>query len=192
MNIKKIWRDPVWSKVIAGVLLMVITAIVSVIRSSYSETESFMDVLYTVLGVKINLWLALAVVLVVWIVVSFVKQKKNKENLIPQLPFVKEFTEGKYQGMQWKWRWKWSKSFKFFYVTDLNLVCPYCKEGVLTVGYSYVDYVCGNCGADIHSSNLNVNYDAVKTQIINDARKKYNRYDEYIGEINSGYVKVKE
>lgn len=192
MNIKKIWSDPVWSKVIAGVLLMVITAIGSVIKSIHSKTESFMDVLKTVFGVKVNLWLALAVFLIVWIVVSIVRQKKNKKNSIPKVPFVNEFTEGTYQNIRWNWRWQWSKTFKIFYVTDLNLVCPYCKKGVLTVGYSYVNYVCGNCGADIHSSNLNVNYDAVKTQIINDARKKYNRYDEYIGEINSGYVKVKE
>ena len=118
MNIKKIWRDPVWSKVIAGVLLMVITAIVSVIRSSYSETESFMDVLNTVLGVKINLWLALAVVLIVWIVVSIVKQKKNKKNSIPQVPFVNGFTEGDYQRMKWKWRWKWNKSLNIYDLTD--------------------------------------------------------------------------
>ncbi|MBQ3617418.1 MAG: hypothetical protein IJQ89_07020 [Bacteroidales bacterium] len=182
MNIKKIWRDPVWSKVIAGVLLMVITAIVSVIRSSYSETESFMDVLNTVLGVKINLWLALAVVLIVWIVVSIVKQKKNKKNSIPQVPFVNGFTEGDYQRMKWKWRWKWNKSLNIYDLTDLNLVCPLCNEGVLTIGY--MNYRCGKCGVEINYRELNVNHDAVKTQILEDAKRNYSSYEDFIGEVN--------
>ena len=39
-------------------------------------------------------------------------------------PFVDGFTRWMYQNQIWKWRWEWSSTYKFYYVTDLNIECP--------------------------------------------------------------------
>ena len=190
--LKRIWNDSVWSSVIASAIIAFAGFLFSLLKSLFLKDVQLGETLKEVFCFKANVWVVLLIVMSVVITISVIKstviRKKEKAKEIPVPPFVNGFVEEFYQNLRWKWRWQWSKSNGFYYLTDLNLVCPNCKDGLLTVGY--MNYRCGKCGADIPYGFMNADHDAVKNQILADARKRYSYCEEYIGEINSVYVKA--
>lgn len=179
--LKNTWHDPVWSKVISGIILFALGVLSSLVKGWLSNTETISEAFQSVFTYKINIWIAIAIVLAVMIVVGVVKRYRNESSRIPAPPFVNDFIAGMYQGQRWQWRWQWSKTFKYYYIADLSIVCPACKQGLLTLGI--MDYKCGKCGADIPYKWLNTTHDAVEKQVLEDARKQYHYCDEYIGKM---------
>lgn len=178
-KLKAIWHDPVWSKVIAGVVLAILGAVYALLKAWASDTETIPDALVAVFGFKVNIWLAAAIVIILLIIVGLIKKNREKTNrkLVP--PFVTSFTEGMYQGQRWRWRWQWSEKNNYYYVSELSIVCPVCHDGLLTL--VYMNCKCGRCGADIPYSMLKTTSDAVAKQILVDARKDYAYCKEYLG-----------
>lgn len=184
--LKKIWNDPVGSKVISGIILAMLGVAYSAVKAWLVGGKSVQENLAIVFGYKVNVWIALACLLIILAVTGIVKrkkEKKEKEKDPPLPPFVNDFTEGMYQGQRWKWRWQWSESNSFYYMEGLSIVCPACKEGLLST--VYMSYRCGKCGADIPYQMLNTNHKSVKKQILEDVRQKYSNFKEYIGELSS-------
>ena len=179
-GLKKVWYDPVWSKVIAGVILALGGVLWSFVKGLVNNGESIPEALSDVFGFKVNVWIVIAIILAVLIVVSLVKRKNDISNRAPITPFREGFVGGVYQGQKWKWRWQWSETDKVYHLMDLNLVCPQCKEGLLTVGYS--NYSCGKCGIHIPFRMMGANYEAVANQILADSRSNYSNCAQYIGE----------
>jgi len=185
--LKDIWHDPVWSKVIATAIITASGFVGSLLWSWLSKGKSLEETLNLVFGLQINIWLALAIVMFALIVRGVIQRRKHKQDRIPLPPFVKDFTKGLYQGQRWEWRWQWSKTYKFYYIADLSIVCPVCHDGLLTI--TYMDYKCGKCGADIPYNMLNANAEAVEKQILEDARRQYNYCAEYIGQMPQSIVR---
>lgn len=182
--IKKIWNDPVWSKVISGIILAVLGLLYSVIKGVLIGSESIPDEIATVFGYKVNVWLAIVVMLAIWAIFGYYNKRGDENEEVPLPPFVTDFIEGCYQSLRWRWRWQWSDTKKYYYVSELSIVCPFCHEGLLTLGL--MNYKCGKCGADIKYSMLNTNSDAVSKQILVDTRKNYDYYKEYLGPVPAG------
>lgn len=176
---KNIWHDPVWSKVISGIILFALGLLVSFIKGCLSETETIHEAFFTVFTYRVNIWLVVAVLLVLMIASAIVNRIRRNSITIPVPPFVNDFTWGVYQGQKWTWRWQWSNSRMSYYIVDLNIVCPVCKQGLLTE--DYYGYKCGKCGADVLHSMLNTEEKAVKKQVLEDARERYRSCSEYIG-----------
>lgn len=63
MNIKNIWNDPVWSKVISSIILLMMASGYALIKS-YLDNVSFIDVIQTFGGVQIKLWLIVLIVVI--------------------------------------------------------------------------------------------------------------------------------
>lgn len=183
--LKKIWNDPVWSKVIAGVILAVGAAAYSVIKGWISDAETIPEVLQSVFAYKINIWVAL-VILILTLIISGVRRNMEVDK-IPEPPFVKGFTENLYMHRVWTWRWQWSKTWKFYYIDDLSIRCSNCKNGKMTEGEE--GYMCARCGNIIPYEQLGTDPEVVLKQILADARERYSYYAEYIGEIISGFIK---
>lgn len=182
-KIKSIWNDPVWSKVIAAAIIAAVGALFSLVKSWFNENVSFEEAFKTVFSYQVNLWLAITVVMMVLIIVGVIKKTEANKQRVPVPPFVNDFTRWMYQNQVWKWRWVWSPTNKFYYVTDLNIECPNCHEGVLDL--ESMNYRCPKCNVSYEFDWINGNPDGVKKQLLEDARTRYNYCKEYIGEIES-------
>lgn len=174
--LRDIWNDPVWSKVIAGVFLGILGSLFSLLKYCFNESESIPEAFQTVFSYKINIWIAGFIVLSYQMIISLIR-KRNRS--VPKPPFIKDFTRGIYQDQAWKWQWKWNPINKKYYIEDLNFVCPYCHEGIMT--FDFLDYRCVKCNKVIPNYIANISYDAVKAQIIEDAKNNYSSCIEYIG-----------
>ena len=184
---KSKWNDPVWSNVIASAIVAILGFAVTVGWNWLGGGKSIQESLKIVLGYKVSLWLVLAVLIVVLIARGLIIRHKQNKERIPVPPFVNDFTRWQYQNQIWKWRWEWSPTNKFYYVTDLNIECPNCHEGLLDL--EYMNYRCPKCNASYEFAWINGNPEGVKKQILEDARTRYNYCKEYIGEIKTGFVK---
>lgn len=180
--LKKIWNDPVWSNVIAGVLLAMFAVAYSTIKVCLNGGESISDYLAIVFGYKVNIWITLSCLLL-YLAVRGIVRRKNDKKEPPRPQFVNEFTEGLYQGQRWKWRWQWSDSDSLYYLDGLSIVCPVCKEGLLSSNYT--NYKCGKCGVEIPYQRMKISHKSVRKQVVEDARQRYSFCKEYIGELPS-------
>lgn len=70
-----IWKDPVWSKVIAAFILGILSLIYNVIQAYYNDTN-FIFQFKKMWLIKINLWLALLMVLVFFSLFNYLNKKK--------------------------------------------------------------------------------------------------------------------
>ncbi|MPL81950.1 hypothetical protein SDC9_27884 [bioreactor metagenome] len=77
--IKKIWNDPVWSKVISGGILLIIPAILSWIKTS-SNHMSFMDNWIEVLNSPL-IWIIVAVLILIYLLFRKKKFKYDEVSL---------------------------------------------------------------------------------------------------------------
>ena len=170
------WEDPVWSKVIAAVIIALGGMLVTAIKSICFNV-SFGTAILDVLQFKLSLWIILVALFAVALGVAI--YKKHSKRSKPS--FVSEFTSGVYQNQQWHWTWEWSNEDKFYYVMDLNMMCPKCKNGVLYL--SFDGYQCGKCGTEYDYNVLRVDSEGVRKQIVMDARKAYPQYKNLIGEL---------
>ena len=170
------WEDPVWSKVIAAIIVALGGVLVSAIKS-FCFNVSFGTAILNVLRFKICLWIVLLALFVVALGVAIYKKHSRKKT--PS--FVSAFTSGTYQNQQWHWAWEWSDEDKFYYVMDLDMMCPNCKNGVLN--FSYDGYQCGKCGNEYEFDVLRVDFVAVRKQIVMDAREAFPEYKNCIGDM---------
>ena len=78
-NFKKIWKDPVGSKIISAGILFLITLIYNKFQS-YTEDVTFKDAFTTFWNYSIKLWIIVSVILASIIIFSFYSSiKKNKK-----------------------------------------------------------------------------------------------------------------
>lgn len=178
---KRIWNDPVCSKVIASVILFLLGLLCSFLKSLISDDATFGDVIRQILGFKIALWLVVVVLMVLWIVSGIISKIWDGKKRIPVPPFVNGFVKGLYQNQIWHWRWEWSPTYRYYYVADLSIECPNCHQGLLTL--EYMNYRCAKCNADIPYALLNTTNDTVANQILEDARHNYSYCAAYLGKM---------
>lgn len=178
-TIKRIWNDPVWSKVIATVILAVFGALCSLVKAWLDEAVTISEAFKTIFSFKFNVWITGVIFFVVFVAKDLIKQNKEKQKAIPISPFVNGFVKGIYQNQTWKWRWQWSPNDKFYYVDDLNIECPRCHQGVLDL--ECMDYRCAKCNAYFPFESIKGNSEGVEKQILEDARQKYSNCQELIG-----------
>lgn len=178
---KRIWNDPVGSKVIASVIIFLLGLLCSFLKSLISDDTTFSDVVRQILGFKVELWLVVVCLMVLWIVSGVVSKIREGKKRIPEPPFVNGFVKGRYQNQIWRWRWEWSPTNRYYYVADLNIECPNCHQGLLTL--EYMNYRCAKCNADIPYALLNTTNDTVANQILEDARHNYSYCAKFLGKM---------
>ncbi|MEG1007835.1 MAG: hypothetical protein RSO15_16395 [Bacteroides sp.] len=169
----KIWRDPVWSKVISVGLLGVIAAIYAFIESIVKDS-SFTNSAINVLTMQIKLWHVLVAVIIFVVFYSirnlyWIKDLTNQE-MDRQYVFLSE-CETELKGFMWIWTWSKVENSSNYKVTDLHPLCPICN-GTLTIPDVLGDYECGKCDNEIETQYV-PSKSVIKKQIINDLRNKY-------------------
>ena len=77
MNLKKIWSDPVWSKVIS-VIIITSPGLLYTFISAKINNLAFQEQLLSFLNIKISLWLAIILFFIFTISINFSKRIRTK------------------------------------------------------------------------------------------------------------------
>lgn len=79
MYIKRVWNDPVWSKVISSIILLILTSVCAIIKS-YVDNTGIVDVVLSVGWKQIKLWHIVLVVVICLIGYGlYSKHKRSKQ-----------------------------------------------------------------------------------------------------------------
>lgn len=119
--IKKIWNDPVWSKIIASSILGVITLIGIFIKSNYDE-KSFYETLIWLVKYPIQLFYILLLFLIGFSVQKIFKLKKNFYSSKQRKLRGFNFTIDIEAGIKSEWTVSFNSNGKPF-ITDLEIYC---------------------------------------------------------------------
>lgn len=144
---EKIWKDPVWSKVISVIIIGIAGLIYAKVRSIY-ENETFKDSVLNLLSFKVELKYLLLFVIIFWILKWIIKRvfyptKKIDINNIKRekLRSVNKIIDRK-EGIMIKWNVHFNSSGKPF-VSDLNCFC--ILHGDLPIKFMWNKCPNGNC-----------------------------------------------
>ncbi|NEV65288.1 hypothetical protein [Thiorhodococcus minor] len=146
---RKIWKDPVWSKVIAvGVL-----ALISLIASYFSGVWPFIystlsQAWYFLLAsTSVSNWL-LGIMIVPFFLLGYALLIAFKEWLFgieSELNF-KDYTKDNFFGLLWVWRYSGNR------IDNLHSLCPRCQYQILPkdsssyAAVSRYEFICEDCG----------------------------------------------
>jgi len=173
--IKKIWHDPVISKVIA----IGIVAIIGYFGGIFTWIISIITILYYLINksISISFWLLfLLVTFPIFSIAKFIKKiiingDASKNN-------YKEYCQDVLLGI--KWRWKYSSTDNKIY--GLMAFCPFCDYQVYphyTSSYQIIDNIgfkCDYCGKVLESYDFS--YEMLEDRIIR-MIQKYLRTGEW-------------
>ena len=77
---KKIWQDPVWSKVIAGIILGILTLIYSGLTAS-SAGKTFWEQFITIWTHKFELWKYALFLAALFVIFYFIRRAEKRNNM---------------------------------------------------------------------------------------------------------------
>jgi hypothetical protein len=144
---KKIWHDPVWSKVISA-------AIIAAVAAAYAYYKGWLPAvlhrivsgwIYVISPIAIPRWLLVALVLLgLYAVLITVKA------LLPQKPAGPNwtsYTTDSFDGLRWRWRYYGHE------IHNLYSFCPHCDFQVYpddTSSYAArIGFRCESCGRNL-------------------------------------------
>jgi hypothetical protein len=127
--IKKVWTDPVWSKVIAAGILMLITISYTKFLSM-TENLSFKDAFDKTLEIKVTVVYVITALILYWIISWLFKRFFKKENSVynskqQKLQKFNKTIDPK-SGLQFKWRVFFDSETPF--ISDLTVFCTRHEE----------------------------------------------------------------
>ena len=187
----KIWKDPVWSKVIATciatfILFLIATiasylvglwpAIGSVIKYGWNFVNSSTTTPNWLLGS-----MAILCVLFIYALLGRLKDRFVEEE--DQTIDFKSYTKDYFEGILWSWRYSGEL------IMDLQSLCPNCQYQIIpkriqdmigtVLGY---DYLCDDCG---HSAGQFLKSPAELNQIIKHKIQRRLRTGEWTEKLHS-------
>jgi predicted RNA-binding Zn-ribbon protein involved in translation (DUF1610 family) len=144
---KEIWKDPVWSKVIAGIILILIGTIATDALNLWPEIQWFLKLIWSSFtsSTSIPNWLfilmAIPCLLVFGAVFFWLKEKSNQGSC------ASGYVKDNFAGLTWGW------SYLGQHITNLHCLCPECQYQIIPKqmhnyqagGYIY-EYSCEECG----------------------------------------------
>ena len=137
--IKKIWNDPVWSKVISAVIIAVGTIIFTTVSAKVNNI-SFTEAWNKFWTFKIELWCLALVGTVSFLLFVVIKRRKKERKFL-------SYTQGVWSNTKWQWAWKYDPKTRKYRIFNLYTLCPKCQKGVFTVQNMYSrEYNCVQCG----------------------------------------------
>ncbi len=145
----KIWKDPVWSKIIATAILVLFGGIGTYFLGAWPDLlkdliklveflNSTNPVKNWVIGLALIPWLLIGFIILALIVESF----KKKE---PSLNWH-SYTSDTFFGLKWQW------SYSSNNITDIYSFCPRCQYQIFAKNVSgyiaipHYQYACDDCG----------------------------------------------
>ena len=155
-----------------GITCSIIASVIWSIGNEYIK----IDILNQLFEYKIQfyLWELLMYIFFIAAIVLFViKIMKN-------LKFLN------YKNDNWSninWIWEWKKNEKGLYeVSNLNMLCPKCNDGVFTVASMYSkNYDCVKCGLSVPINSFKKPFlSQIQDEIFNEVKKKFPKEIKFI------------
>lgn len=166
--IQKVWRDPVWSKIISALILYAGTTGILVVKNILSG-QSLGDKWWNVFCVNVPLWMIFAFA-IFWGIFEYIRQKIRKP------AFLKDKSVKNIGGFDWTWHWEYDKEKEKYVMKELHPICPCCGS-ILTVTLYSKNYLCVNR----HEFDIEkVNYIHAKKHILNQIIKVCPQYSNQI------------
>lgn len=153
----KAWKDPVWSKIIATAILLLLGSVgtyvlgvwPSIIKFSadmYDFLNSTQSVKNWLIGIALIPWFLIIYIIFLLILEAF---KNNKADLD-----WRSYTTDYFFGLNWKW------SYRGENINDLFSFCPECQYQIFANSVGGYDmarcyqYVCDDCGYCAQDSDV--------------------------------------
>lgn len=155
--IKKIWKDPVGSKIISWLIIGAITLIAIKIKSSY-DNESLKQTFYNLINFKVKIIYILICILIAYILFKIFKTKKSGYSKSQKK--LRDFNKSldKEQGLLLKWVVYFKRNGNPF-ITDLEI---FCNEH----GEVPIRFVGNNCSVrGCKNSRLNIDTYKVENHV---------------------------
>ncbi len=159
---KKIWSDPVWSKVISAFLIIVILFCLSffiipeksnienltIYNSLKFRFEYGFEYLYILilkfLNFEIRVWWIIVFLIgaigILYLIDKFqVKEPDSPNNLI--------YKKDNFKGWLWTWQWEWNAYQNSWNVSNLKAHCPKCETLLIDTKYftNEISFDCPRC-----------------------------------------------
>lgn len=152
-DMKDIWKDPVWSKVIAAAILAIGAGILATLRGWWPVIGEAIVQAWHWLGesssypnwLLILLWLALGAVLFLAGIIV-VANLKSDSGAQPQ--HWKSYTTDEFFGLQWVWRLDSSGDIFGIFALCLDCKCQVYERDIGDYGQTKYGYYCDVCGRD--------------------------------------------
>lgn len=172
--LRKIWADPVWSKVIAAVVIAILAAIATYSAGLWSGIFAVLVdiVIFSAAVTSVSNWLlaililcGVAVVgLLIIVICAFTFGSKNS-------PSAQTYVVDEILGI--RWRWKYGQGGEIY---DLFSFCSLCDFQVYPRDVSafravdHIEYRCDDCGNILNDFDMPV--EAIESQVIRHIQKK--------------------
>ena len=168
--VKKLWNDPVWSRVIAGVILAVGASTGAYFLNWWPIIGGFTKRGYNFIFVTTNVpnWL-LGILGIVCLPTIFIVLALAWEQISPKKQNTesgwRSYKSDIYFGLRWRWKY-----FQDGSIHDVFTFCPYCDFQVFpynTSSYRIIDrigYHCDSCGRDL--GQLDESQDSLEDKVI--------------------------
>jgi hypothetical protein len=147
--INKIWKDPVWSKVIAAGILALIASVSAYFLGAWPSIKAILSQAWSFVlsSTSVPNWL-LGIMMVPCLLLGYVLLIGLKEWLAGGESGVsfKNYTKDNFFGLLWMWRYSGNG------IDNLHSLCPRCQYQILPKDASFYaavpryDYICDDCG----------------------------------------------
>lgn len=151
--IKKVWNDPVWSKVIATAIVAVVGVVASFAWGWWPPIGRTIAQAYDYLGssTEVSNWLILVLALLALFAVAFISVLVwiRFAPTTADAPTWKDYTKDEFFGLKWRWRYRADDT-----IGDICTFCPICDFQVFPRPArpypnnqgSSITYDCDGCG----------------------------------------------
>ena len=149
--ITKIWKDPVWSKVIAFIIITFIVSIATYFLNLWSVISTFAAQCYffAFASTSISHWILFILILFALFAILFLAVKAWLK-IFPLASSSKHYKTDLFFGVRWRWKFDWNGE-----ICDIQTFCPYCDYEVYAHNSSIYDsidrivFFCEDCGCNL-------------------------------------------
>ena len=131
----KFWNNPVWSKVIAGIILIILPVIYAKIKSITDEI-TFMSALHGLINIRIKLIYIVGIFVLLLIIRQI--NKKNKQGYSKKQRELQKFSMQRHDAEGVLLKWKVLFEDELPYISNLTAFCTKHNE----VPIRFVDNIC--------------------------------------------------
>lgn len=129
MVFNRIWKDSVWSAVIADGIVAVIAYLYGYWSQIWQSLNDIPSLLSTLL--RIPVWAVLLAVPTLLLSMPFIAYLKAFKD-----PRFASYTSEAIFDVNWSWRWLYSRLYNSHYqIKDLTPCCPFCSAALKINGY---------------------------------------------------------
>lgn len=177
-TLTKLWHDPVWSKVIAGIILPIGATAIAYFLNLLSVVKSFaaLCIEFALSTTTVSNLVLIAVVLLsiptvifilffIWIKISPPKPK------LANLSWRHLYLTDLFFGLRWRWKYSSGDNATIYEVTTY---CPHCDYQIYfnknTIWDSPISFYCDSCHKPL--SNFNETYAVLENKTIRHIAKK--------------------